>query len=199
MVPSVATEKIPSVTPPGIDPEAVRFRDRVSGIANRYGQDGPGHESVRVRYFLFSIFLQTGSGVYAASPTVITGSLTGNKACSLHTSPHQTAVCTPLHTRLQSTHLSTPDCSLHTSPHQTADCVPLHNRLQSAHLSTPDCSLHTSPHQIAVCTPLHTRLQSAHLSTPDCSLHNSPHQTPRKTNACYAAALPHHHVWRLEF
>jgi hypothetical protein len=26
------------------------------------------------------------------------------------------------------------------------------------------------------------------------SLHNSPHHTPRKTNTCYAAALPHHHI-----
>jgi hypothetical protein len=38
MVPSVATEKIPSVTPPGIDPETVRL---VAQCLNHYATPGP--------------------------------------------------------------------------------------------------------------------------------------------------------------
>jgi hypothetical protein len=38
MVPSVATEKIPSVTPPGIDPETVRL---VAQCLNYYATPGP--------------------------------------------------------------------------------------------------------------------------------------------------------------
>jgi hypothetical protein len=38
MVPSVATEKIPSVTPPGIDPETVRL---VEQCLNHYATPGP--------------------------------------------------------------------------------------------------------------------------------------------------------------
>jgi hypothetical protein len=38
MVPSVATEKIPSVTPPGIDPVTVRL---VAQCLNHYANPGP--------------------------------------------------------------------------------------------------------------------------------------------------------------
>jgi hypothetical protein len=38
MVPSVVTEKIPSVTPPGIDPETVRL---VAQCLNHYATPGP--------------------------------------------------------------------------------------------------------------------------------------------------------------
>jgi hypothetical protein len=39
MVPSVATEKLPNVTPPGIDPETVRL---VAQCLNHYATPGPG-------------------------------------------------------------------------------------------------------------------------------------------------------------
>jgi hypothetical protein len=38
MIPSVATEKIPSVTPPGVDPETVQL---VAQCLNQYDTPGP--------------------------------------------------------------------------------------------------------------------------------------------------------------
>jgi hypothetical protein len=44
MFPSVATEKIPSVTPPGIDPETVRL---VAQCLNHYATPGPWNSTVQ--------------------------------------------------------------------------------------------------------------------------------------------------------
>jgi hypothetical protein len=46
MVPSVATEKIPSVTPPGIDPETVRL---VAQCLNHYATPGPQQDITAVK------------------------------------------------------------------------------------------------------------------------------------------------------
>jgi hypothetical protein len=43
------------------------------------------------------------------------------------------------------------------------------------------------------------RLLRSMLRHADCSLHASPQQTPRKNKTCYAAALPHSHVWIFTF